>query len=65
MGDIYLAGETIADNDRLALRLTPPWHAETITNERTGAVLFTACDCPIGADHAYAQRYRHLRSLTA
>jgi hypothetical protein len=54
MSDLDTAG--LIDNDRKALRLTPPWHAEVYTNARTGEVLLAACDCMLERDHSYAER---------
>ncbi|HEY0247613.1 MAG TPA: hypothetical protein VGC45_05060 [Gryllotalpicola sp.] len=59
MGNQYLAGIGITDNDRMALRLTPPWHAEVVTHARTGDVLLVACDCELGDDHSYSDRRAH------
>jgi len=46
----------VIDNDRKALRLAPPWHAEVMTNTRTGEVLLSPCDCMLDRDHSYAER---------
>jgi hypothetical protein len=46
----------VAENDRMALRLSYPWHAEYLTHARTGEVLVSACDCNLERDHSYAER---------
>ncbi|GAA4169747.1 hypothetical protein [Gryllotalpicola koreensis] len=50
------ATTALVDNDRKALHLTAPWHAEILTHARTGEVLLTPCDCMLERDHSYAER---------
>jgi hypothetical protein len=54
--DADTASRAVAENDRRALHLTAPWHAETFRHARTGEVLFAACDCMLERDHSYAER---------
>jgi hypothetical protein len=54
--DDELTHRGLVENDRNAMRLAPPWHAESMRNARTGEVLLTPCDCMLESDHGYAER---------
>ncbi|GAA4162633.1 hypothetical protein GCM10022286_21800 [Gryllotalpicola daejeonensis] len=54
--DDELKSRGLVENDRKALRLVAPWHAETFRHSRTGELLFAACDCMLDRDHSYAER---------
>lgn len=54
--DDELTAPGLLDNDRKALHLSPPWHAEVLRHARTGEILLTPCDCMLGRDHDYAER---------
>jgi hypothetical protein len=56
MSEIELAAIGLTENDRMAMRLTWPWHAEIMTHARTGEKLLSACDCMLERDHSYAER---------
>lgn len=56
MGIITNSDNAVAENDRMALRLTYPWHAEYLRHARTGEVLVSACDCNLDRDHSYGER---------
>jgi len=51
-----LATAGLTENDRMAMPLSSPWHAETLRHARTGEVLLVACDCMLDRDHSYAER---------